>query len=692
MPRGVRLGSVAVALMLLALLPQAALAQEGIEVTMEAGIDGYVDAGSPGAVHIEVTSPSLLVGSLEVSVGQFRTTLALEVPAGGQKAFDVSFPAPGSTGTAFVRIYDQAGEQLLRASTPLSAPVDALVVGLLDLAGLERTLATVRTRPIGDLVESVAVRADQIDARLSAVPYLVAGSSTLAGLSGQQAEVLLDWVSDGGRLVTTAAGAAAIGSPSADLVVFGDFSVIPVGRGEVDVVDDLESASGELWSQILRDIPRPASAFSQFGQPDPGSTLIEAAVQGGSGAAVPQLPWLLLGLLGYVLAVGPINLIVLRRLDKTHLTWITVPVLSLLAVGLFWLGSPRSTTSASILHGTVVIYDASSPLAASGVAMVAGAEGSYTLGFPAGWSGFPIAGGFGGAQPVATSVSASGSELIYDLENLGAATSVAYWTPDEAPFDVAVTGSGDTLDATITNNSDWSFWTWGIANGTEASAGPNRLAAGAEGRVTLLRGFGGDPFQPPMIDAFFRNGGFIEGVNDPWSRLWPLATASAQISPDVYTAGPFVYGYTDDLPVTLTINGRQVIGTGPALIIMPVDLPAGMADTGRTSGRLLAVDGADFIEGGGFEQYIGGAEAVYLTYRVPTGVTEVDIEDTWQGGMNREYALYDWTTGEFVDFENASNLDLTGRRSPTGEVVLVIYPQDFGEVVPRAVQMVWTTP
>lgn len=671
--------------MLLAAVP--AIAQEGVTVTVDVGINGYVDPASPGSARIEVTSPILLTGVLEVAVGGFQTSLDLEVPAGGQKVFDVNFPAPGSAGTVFVRIFDEDGTQVLRQTAPLSAPTDALVVGVLDDPAIERTLAAVRSRPLAHPIEAVGINASHVDPRLTALPYVVASAADVDRLDDEQRADLIGWIEAGGRLITTTPAVASLQLGGENPTPFGAASVLGVGTGELIVVGDLSGLTAEAWSELLRDVPRPVSAFNQFGQADPSFSLIEASVSGSS-TAVPQLPWLLLGLLAYVVAVGPVNMIVLRRLDKTHLTWLTVPVMSLLAVGLFWLGSPRSAESATLRHASVVVYDQLRPTAASGVVLAAGAEGTYRLGFPLGWSGFPVNAGFQAAQPVGTTVTSAGSEITYDLDSLGTATAMAYWTPDRAPLSVVVDREGDGLGVTITNESEWDFWTWGLVSGTSASAGDRRLTPGSSGSVVLEAGFVGDPFQPPMIDAFFRNGGFVDGMDDPWTRLWPLAQAAGQLAPEVYTDGPFVYGYTDDMPLALTVDGSTNAATGPALVIVPLTQNL-TVDAGSASGRLLGVDGADWIEGGGFEQFIGGAEAVYLSYRVPVGASPIDIVDNFSGGMNRTYAFYDWGAAEFVEVAGSNNLDLANYRSPTGELVMAIYPDDFGEVVPRAVTLVW---
>ena len=52
--------------------------------------------------------------------------------------------------------------------------------------------------------------------------------------------------------------------------------------------------------------------------------------------ALPSIEGLLLLLLGYIVLIGPINYLVLRRLDRREWAWVTMP---LLVVG-FTAGAP----------------------------------------------------------------------------------------------------------------------------------------------------------------------------------------------------------------------------------------------------------------------------------------------------------------------------------------------------------------
>ncbi len=70
------------------------------------------------------------------------------------------------------------------------------------------------------------------------------------------------------------------------------------------------------------------------------------AASSGQEAAVPALPWLLGGILLFIVLVGPVNMLVLRAVGRPEWSWVTIPVLSVLFLGGFWVvASPRSSTT-----------------------------------------------------------------------------------------------------------------------------------------------------------------------------------------------------------------------------------------------------------------------------------------------------------------------------------------------------------
>ena len=95
---------------------------------------------------------------------------------------------------------------------------------------------------------------------------------------------------------------------------------------------------------------------------------------------------LLLG--AYILLIGPINYLVLRRLDRREWAWVTMPVLIVaFAVGRVWLRRPRSAAASVIVNEVAIVRG--SPGATDGTAQVylgvfSPSRGTYQLSVPGG--------------------------------------------------------------------------------------------------------------------------------------------------------------------------------------------------------------------------------------------------------------------------------------------------------------------
>ena len=465
------------------------------------------------------------------------------------------------------------------------------------------------------------------------------------------------------------------------------------GDGETILVD-LSAVDESGWATLLRDIPRPASAFTTFqgGEFDQTFGLFEAA-SSRSDASLPELSWLLAGLAAYVALVGPINMFLLRRLRRTQLTWVTVPVISILTVSLFWWGGPKSGDDSTIIHSSVVYYDDDASRATSGIVLVAGTSGNYRVELQEGWSAFPSEIGMFGEQrrqSAETDFTNGVVGIEFDLPNLGTGAISADWTPSQSPLSSTWTEQGDSLQVTVTNESSIEFWAWGIVRGGQGQRANEQLAADGSGSLSIddnLLGRG-DPFETPIVEAFFQGGGFFGGEQE--QVLWPLSNVASTMG-ILAEAGTYIWAFTDEFELDMTLDGAQRSAEGPALLVMSVDAPAAISDTGEASAEILSIEGADFVEGGGTYVYIGGADTVFLSYTVPDGVSEVDIVDSWGGGQGQsEYQMYDWTAGQFEIIESLNDVDVSGYRSPSGEVVLAIFPGAFSEVVPSGLRMRWS--
>lgn len=678
-----KIGALLVGLMMLA---GTALAQNAgtLDIVVSAGIEGYVAADKPGVLLIEATSPVLFVGSVETRIGNYRNRVAIEIPADGRKTIEVPFPAPGANATAFVVVFDPDNKEVLKDSIALQSPTDALVVGVLDSPAIERTLRSIRSIPIGLAIEPVGVTFAELDDRLSALPYLVVPSTAAAQLTPGQEAAILDYVENGGRVVLRPEDSTEF--DTSELVQLGSVSFAASGSGET-ILADPAALDDEAWALVLRDVARPGASFATFqGQQDASFQLFDAA-SSQSDAGIPQLSWLLVGLASYVLVVGPLNLFILRRLRRSEWTWMTVPAISLVTVGLFWLGGPRENT-ATLIHSSIVVHDGADSQALSGVVLVAGTEGNYRVGFPENWTAFPseFFGPFGqtASQAATTDFINNRMAISFELSSLGSGAVSANWTPGEAPMAVTLDETDGNLIATVTNSGETELWAWGVVSGANGSRGDGALSPGAEGAITVPPNGDGEIFESPIVQAFFEGGGiFDEREQVVWSL--PYAAQTMNIKPTTY-----LWAFTNDFEIDLEVDGSAQAARGPSLIIVAIDGPAASSVSSQTTGDILAIDGADFVEAGGPQVYIGGAEAVYLSFRVPQGVDTVDLRDNWGGGQGGStFEIYDWENAVYVELDSLNDIDIAPYRGPAGDLVIGILPTDFGEVVPSSLVMRW---
>ncbi len=322
-------------------------------VNATAGIGGYVHPDRPVRITVEVASPALLVGEMVVELGGLSREVPVEVPGGGEKVYEVIMP-PSDGGRLTVSLVADGGDQIVSQHVPLSVPDDELLVGLLGAPETAAVLGSVRSTPLGRPVAPIEVApADLADP--GPLGYLVAGAGDLEALDPGQLSGVVSWVRRGGRVI----------AEEGDLSVF-EGEADPARSSAHPPFSVRDAASSSPWraSAAWRRRPGPVccATFPPLGSaatssPNRPRNLLPAAMAT-SEALVPDISWLLVAILGYALIVGPVNLMVLRRIGRRELAWVTVPVISVLAVAGFWLAG-RSRVSEEVLrHASVVVADA----------------------------------------------------------------------------------------------------------------------------------------------------------------------------------------------------------------------------------------------------------------------------------------------------------------------------------------------
>jgi hypothetical protein len=314
-----------------------------------------------------ISSPNVpIAGRLEVRAfgptGRAAASRDLEVAAGATKVLHLLVPPADQVQVLFMPSGGGGGVELPTGGSGNRASV--LVGGFGEAPALPDPLSTAGTdRP----VRGVAVDPGVLELGhrgFEALDALLVDASTLGGLPADGVAALETAVVAGLDLVVAvapgdpalplrwdpvgsvaAAGAVPAITPSEGawpltledlgLEATGGEQVVAAavnaGRGRVVAVGAGEllgrGGGGALWRALLQ--PRPELA-RELGGGDDGE--LGARLFGGT-SSLPGAAGAALFLLAFVVLVGPVNALVVRRLGRRELSWVTVPVIALLFTG-----------------------------------------------------------------------------------------------------------------------------------------------------------------------------------------------------------------------------------------------------------------------------------------------------------------------------------------------------------------------
>ena len=378
-------------------------------LTMNARIllQGHARAGSWAAIEVELQNdgPSIL-GELRVQGGaqsNARFAMAVDLPTGSHKTYVLHAQPPAFGRNVEVSLV--ANEQVVDSVSVAYLVHDAnqLVVGVLAErpAGIVGALR-LPANPFGVAAAIVPLSVADLPERpegWGVLDRLIWQDVDSNQLTAAQLAALRQWLAAGGRLIIVG-GSAGIGTLSAfpdDVLPYrptatldiDPSSLVPLlgplpegaanlpamggalanGRalatsGDRVVAADLAYGSGRvtllgidpttgwlarskgvdaLWRGLLPDRTGDAAGLVDDSQ-------LVQAVYALPALALPPTSGLLVIIAAYILIIGPLNYLILRRLDRRELAWITMPVLVLgFAAVAFGYGS--------FLHGTDVVVN-----------------------------------------------------------------------------------------------------------------------------------------------------------------------------------------------------------------------------------------------------------------------------------------------------------------------------------------------
>ncbi|MBI2776506.1 MAG: hypothetical protein HYX57_04445, partial [Chloroflexi bacterium] len=642
---GLRRALIALAAATLVLGPLAlrVSAANGIGMDARVMLQGHTRVGSWMAIEVQFTNDGPAVqGELRIaggSQGRTRFSVAVDLPTDSRKTY-VLHAQPPAFGRS-VKIELVAGSQtvasadvayIVHEAGQLVAGVLAEkapgIVGELDLNPNQNGAPpAIITLGVGDLPERL-----EGWATLDRLIWQDVDSNTLTPL---QMAALRGWIAGGGRLII-AAGTAGISTLSAfpdDLLPYRPTATV-----------DIEP---EAISSLIGPIPAGAATIPAFGgelaRGRPlamsGDRVVAAEMEYGSGAvtivgfdpatawlanskgiesmwrrflptrtgggpviladdsqivsavnqlaalALPPIGGLLVLLGGYILLIGPINYLILRRLDRRELAWITMPVLiAVFAVSAYGFGTALRGSDL-ILNEVAIVRGA--PGATEGSAQVylgiySPSRATYRVQVPGGaLLAAPISGDFAGGNAGVLDVVQGDPSEVRDLAvgfsslrtiRAESATTVPLVRSDLRLVDGQLTGS-------IANQSDRDLEKVAVVlGGSVAIVGD--IAAGTEKTVTLRPS--GNPFFQPLGDRLFGQVFFGDSsqLSDDGLRLRVRQAVINQLTYDpmwgnvgtLNASSPVILAWGRDDVLDVRIQGQTARRNANVLYYLPVDL------------------------------------------------------------------------------------------------------------------------
>lgn len=388
-------------LTLLALLPGRVWAQapSGISLNMEVGFDGYYKEGSWIPVTIYAANNGNSVeGELQILVGQNDTELLyatpISLPTQSEKQVTMYIHLPNLASELTLELVDNNGRtlasdtnqtirQLIRTSLFYVVVSEETV----DLDFLENVTGRASNAEVAFIEPAML---PDVPAALDPVNVLILTNLDTGRLSAGQLEAITAWTESGGSLVvtggvsgaqTTAAVADLLPVTISGTVTVADLPALrqpydkafrdpgpylvtesSLRRGEALLLQDnlpllARQSLGNGFVYFLALDPNVAPLLDWAGNEalwgeiaDGARTNLPMWARGfqnsySAANAVTRLPnlslpsWALIAcFLGiYILVVGPVNYIVLRRLKRRELAWLTIPALVIFFSGIAYL-------------------------------------------------------------------------------------------------------------------------------------------------------------------------------------------------------------------------------------------------------------------------------------------------------------------------------------------------------------------
>ena len=579
--------------------------EESAQITATVGIEGWVAGDEPLTVHAKIDAELLVTGVLRVSYGSAVTEIDVDIPAGGSKTYDILLRSPFRNGSVQVILFDADGQRLASQSITPQVAEDEVIVGVAGDPGLTTTLSALQTSIDGLSITALDVSPPLPRTDLDALSYLV---------SRDVDQTTWEWVSDGGRLVTTAGelSESPLSLDPIDTVPGTDVEWYSAGtRGEVFLVDGV--GASEDWTKVIRPIPLKLIPTDQWGSPE--GSLVQAASNSGD-AGLADLPWLPFALVAYLLLIGPVNLMVLKRMKRRELAWVTIPAMATIAVLGFWVAGRQRLDVTSARHATVVVAG-EHPYQRSVFVLAAGKAGVYSVLVPSAdrYAVSEASTAFGGNVGTTSAGRLSAEGVDWELPQLGVGA-VETWQSANGSIAVDASLDGDTPVLAVTNDTGLDIEHWGAVIGGEVHVAQQALASGQS--ATLRAGGAAAPWPGASFgDVLVEQRQIWDDTG--WQVISPMGYAAQG---EFSQSDSFVFGMATSTQMEAIVNGSPQMVDGPTMWTTPFSTQG--FPSGKTIGRVVGVGDWRHIEASQGNIWIE-TDRIVTSYDVPTDATETTL-------------------------------------------------------------------
>lgn len=364
--------------------PQGATAADGPTMTARVLLQGHARIGSWIAIEVRLqnTGPSI-TGELRLlggTQGGTRYSIAVDLPSPSDKTW-ILHAQPPSFGQQLEVVLASGPIVILRQKVAVTIhDANQMIVGVISdngpgIVGSLSLPAVQNQQPAIVVPLRVGDLPNRIQA-WSALDRLIWQDVDASTLAPDQLAALRGWLAQGGRLVIIGgtAGIGALGGFPEDILPYRPTSTVDVAPGSLANLlgalprsaTDVPAMAGELvrGRAIATSAGRVIAAEANYGggsvtilgiDPTVGwigasnavrtlwpnlipprsegtvgitdDSQIITAVSNLPSLALPPLGGLLLILIAYIALIGPLNYLVLRRIDRREWAWITMPVL-----------------------------------------------------------------------------------------------------------------------------------------------------------------------------------------------------------------------------------------------------------------------------------------------------------------------------------------------------------------------------